>query len=362
MKASILSVLAAFLIIGCTGSGNRQPVFENVQEIDVTSFDEIESSNPVEVYKTEPKYIRLNNLENAKYTFSKIEKMVIRKDLLYILDYKARRLMAFDMEGNPVKVIDYRGRGPKEYLQITDFDVDENDNIWIVDAQKDVLFRYNKECKMETALPFNFEIVRLKCLEGGNLLVQLGSWDYSKHSGTELAVSDTLYNIKSKLLYYPDYKDDNYIFPTEFSDTRDGVFYTEPVSDYLYKLSPAGEITEVYHFNFGSRTFPDKYKKNLEAHEDEFKNYSFIYKSYKITDSFVTCGISSEPESSAIMDRNNNQIAYYSRESSAFRLAGQYQDGTIWQIVDGEGLDTLPEEVQSWVKDEYDVFALIPCN
>ena len=104
--------------MGCTGSGNRQPVFENVQEIDVTSFDEIESSNPVEVYKTEPKYIRLNNLENAKYTFSKIEKMVIRKDLLYILDYKARRLMAFDMEGNPVKVIDYRGRGPKEYLQI----------------------------------------------------------------------------------------------------------------------------------------------------------------------------------------------------------------------------------------------------
>ncbi len=69
----------------------------------------------------EKRYICLDD----KYLIANIDKLAFYKDRIYILDATIKdRIFIFDLSGNLIKMIDNQGRGPREYVGLSDIYID----------------------------------------------------------------------------------------------------------------------------------------------------------------------------------------------------------------------------------------------
>ena len=327
--------------------------------ITVSDFKEVQVDTPFEMFAGEPKFVHLSSKEG--YSFSKAFKVEYINNKIYILDQNHYRLVVFEDSGAPVFKLDYKGRGPNEYLQITDFAVAPDGTLWIADAQKDRMFKYSAQGVMQESEPFYSEIVRMCGLDDGRLLVGIANYDYSQYAGTALALADSTARIQTPILPYPKRNDPNYWFTSVISRGENGVFYNWPVDDNLYEISYDGELLNTYYFDFGAKTVPMKWRNDLEPHEAKLPEYRFLSRSYKVTPEYVICAVTdSENWFSVIMDREKKTAAYFDDKTSGYTLLGQYPYGSIWRIDPTCDASKLPAEVQGWLEDEDDVLALIP--
>ena len=60
---------------------------------------------------------------NDSCIFGDIEKILIREDLIFVMDGANKTIMIFDQTGKFKAKIDHAGNGPGEYIRISDFDV-----------------------------------------------------------------------------------------------------------------------------------------------------------------------------------------------------------------------------------------------
>lgn len=136
--------------------------------------------------------------DSAEYMFTSPQKIVYKDNTFYIHDWvnpRNSKLIAFDNKGNPVLSLNKRGRGPGEYLQISDFDIDENGDIWIMDGQDDVLLHYSNDCSLIDSKKLPFEVNSIKCINGGMFFFGLAPWNLSDYDGVRILLSDTALNI-----------------------------------------------------------------------------------------------------------------------------------------------------------------------
>jgi hypothetical protein len=358
-KILIALILLSSIISGCSNKPSSEAV-EISEVIDINRLKKVDASSPGDIYKRSPEYICFQNADSVEFYFRNIRKIIIKNDKIYILDSAEDHLLIFDINGFPLSRLSNLGRGPNEYLQITDFDVDGRGNIWIVDGQRNVVCKYSSDFDPLAFFPFSYEIDKIHCLANDNLLLQISSWDESEYAGTKLAVADSSFNILHKLLKYPDNKDDNFMFRSEFSFVGTSTFYSDPIEDYLYEISEDGKLLNTYYFDFGNDRVPDKYREDIELHYKEIKEMRFIFRSYRVSQKFITCGINHKKWYSAIIDRSNSTISYLDSEETGYDLVGQCQLGSIWQLSKPAAKGEIPEEVKGWLWDDLDVLAIYP--
>lgn len=117
----------------CSGNNNKEVANIVVAEPSIAKFSSI--------YELK-KIIKLETTEES--LFAVPSKIVKTTSYLFILDQTRDGLLAFDNEGKFVKKIGTKGKGPKEYLSITSFTVDEKNNTLIFyDDYKSSLFYYS---------------------------------------------------------------------------------------------------------------------------------------------------------------------------------------------------------------------------
>lgn len=358
MRARVFYLLFLMIFVSCTTDDNR-----NYVEIPVGQYKEFSPATPSEVYDVEPIYIQLPFRGGENSSFGSIEKVIVRNDILYIEDFSRKRLITRPVSGGAYSVLDYRGRGPNEYLQISDFDVDAQGNIWILDAQKDIIAKYSRDFEFIQSWPVEFQIDKIRCLPSGGFAFQIAIWDDSQYRGNQLAFTDSAFAVEKVLLQYPKGKDDNFVFHNVFSDCGNGFFYCEPIDDHLYHISDDGIVQNIYSFDFGMYTVPERYKKDIERHYEVIsKDHKFIFLTYGVTPSYITCGLNHNGWNAAIFDRKNQTLAMFNRKESGFMLVGHTSLGPIWQIDSNAAKDCLPEEVVRWLDSGDDVLTIYPIN
>ena len=233
--------------------------------------------------------------------------------------------------------------------------------LWVADAQKDRMFRYSPQGVMQESSPYYGEIVRMCGINDGRFLVGIASYDYTEYAGTALAIADSTATIQTPVLPYPERTDPNYWFTSIISRGENGVFYNWPVDDNLYEISYDGELLNTYYFDFGTKTIPMKWRKNLEPHESQLPEYRFLTRTFKVTPKYIICSMSNSMDwDSVILDREKKTAAYFDDKTSGYVLIGQYPYGSIWRIDPTCDASKLPAEVQGWLENEDDVIALIP--
>lgn len=353
--------VAALLFMGSCSNQGRHGGEDGKIVIKYSDFKEVQVDSPFEMIESEPRFVRLSSGENNSFGFSGIDRIEILNNKIYILDNSHYRLLVFEDSGAPAFKLDLRGRGPNEYLQISDFDVDEDGTIWVADAQKNRMFKYSSEGVMQKSLPYVSEITMVCCLGDGQFLIGLGNWDNSEFAGTALALSDSAFAVKTPILPFPKNTDSNFEFNSVFSRGEEGVFYNWPIDDNLYEISYDGTLRNTYYFDFGEKTVPDKWRRNVEPILPKLLDYCFLVNTFQVTSDYVVCGIRiNEVWNSVIMDREKKTMACFEPKTSGYNLVGQYPSGSIWQINSNCEMDNLPSEVQEWLDNDDDVLVLIP--
>lgn len=108
-------------------------------------------------------YIPLETSDEA--LMSGVHKMLVRGNRIYVADYSgAGIIFVFDFQGKLVLKINRVGRGPGEYIQITDFDISESGDIYIWSSGQRKLFKYSQDGAFDSEYTisapfFNFSLL-----------------------------------------------------------------------------------------------------------------------------------------------------------------------------------------------------------
>ncbi len=140
---------------------NNSCQFNNIKQGSYNNSEAI----TIKVYKKPNNFLQVDSLfekitvipleTNESCLISKPKKVLFRKTKIYIQDFY-NHLYQFNSNGKFIKEIGKKGRGPGEYIQMAGFDIDENDNIYIIDMVK--VLMYNSNGKFIKCIDLNLDI------------------------------------------------------------------------------------------------------------------------------------------------------------------------------------------------------------
>jgi hypothetical protein len=178
-----------------------------------------------------------------------ISKIEFKLNKIYILHSGGSQLAIFDATGKYLLKIDKKGKGPGEYQQILDFDVDDQTGDIVLTQSRSVLiFTAQGEHKKTQKLPF----VAFNMKKGDNLYFSSLGFDLSPEN------CFNLYEVKSEDLsmskrYLPIHKNsDQYIYSKNnaFASCLGELWFHHGISDTVFSITESG-ITPVYAINYG---------------------------------------------------------------------------------------------------------------
>ena len=307
-------------VLGC-GSG------ADSESADIIPFCKMErlsfSELPERVFSA-MEYIVPETGENQDMLFSSVDQVEYKDGKLYILDWRYRRLVVFDSDGQPVSSLRRQGRGPGEYLQITDFDVDRDGSLWVVDGQKDILLHYSPTGECIGSRDFPYEAEFIKVLEGDRFLFSLAPWDSSGYGGKRIVVTDRELNVDRTMLEYGKFTDRNYAFPSAgFSTVESAIYYHRPVDDCVYALTEGGDMEKRYVFDFGQRRVPDKARKDIGKYRSDYDGYTMLVKSVGVGEDYIIGSVLEGQEIKDFMvDRTEGTVHILTESGSGMYMAG----------------------------------------
>lgn len=141
----LLLIFCPFLLLILYSSSckeNRGELAENIQKAKAFILNQGESWREIDVEKaveidlieyanliTERKYIYLD----SDSLIGSIDRLLVFKDKIYILDFTVKeKIFIFKLSGELIKIINNQGRGPEEYIGLSDISIDSINNELIV--------------------------------------------------------------------------------------------------------------------------------------------------------------------------------------------------------------------------------------
>lgn len=301
--------------------------------------------------------------ETEEYLFSDMDKVVYSGGMFYIMDWVHRKIVAFGEDGMPGYSLSRRGRGPGEYLQISDFDVDTHGNVWVIDGQRDRLLKYTGEGDAMETLDLRYEADFIKVLPSDSLFLALSLWDDSKYRKKTILLADSGLGVKTSAVERDKYSDPDYMLPSQgFTGVEDGVLYHRPVSDRIYRIAGSGRIEKVYHIDFGRRTVPDDVRADVERYRDDLDKYDVLLNSVYADDDIVAGSVLQGHEvRDFIIDRHKTLLYMQDRTYAWLRLAGISGGRMIYRIVPDSDLreDLLPADILAAARTNEDILVSV---
>lgn len=262
-------VIIFLLVILVAGCKKRQVQIEgiSIENIDFFSLKQKAINDISDGCFSNIRYINISLDSNL--LFSGIHKIEIRDSNIYIMDRYQRLLGIFDMSGCGIGKVGGMGRAPNEYLNLTDFSIDKNGNVHIIDGRLDKKNIYDKNQNFIKSEKLPFEIDVFKCLENGCFLAGLSSWNKGLNAGDKLIKMDSVLNPLMTFCEYEKKIDANYWLSFyKFLQYRDTIIYNRFFDNNVYLFSDKGEVLKSIRFNFGSKNVPEVALKNIERHEE----------------------------------------------------------------------------------------------
>lgn len=244
---NIYCVIFAIFLFSCKQAGNSQEAKTTFQ-IDINRHDDI--SCFFDNYRIVPLETTQTNL------IGDVSKIQINDNKIYILDKRQAAIFIFDIHGKYINKIHRQGRAPEEYLNITDFNIYQNDIYCLARANRKILI-YNDNAQFQKGLPLNdwynsFYIAN-------DSLVYLFS-DYSNTQYYNYVVYD--YKKQRNEHQYDKFEKDQGLISdySPFHFAGDKLLVSEQYDQTLYHLSPF-QKEPLYRFIFNtSDEIPVRFK------------------------------------------------------------------------------------------------------
>lgn len=286
--------------------------------------------------------------------FGHISKILQKKGYIYIWDAFLMKLVVYDASGKGIGQVGRRGQGPGEYLQITDFDVSEEGDVYFIDGNQDKLFHFDKNLAFVSSdvLPFEAEAVHV--IDGGFLFGLSPLNEGKEGDGFKVVRTDGHFQIQQSYIKFDEFVDPSYSFSfSSFIETSNYLVYNYPIDNHIYLFDKKGYLIKCVNFDFGKENVPNEHKRNIERNLKEFEHYSFLKNFVVVTDNAIAGTIRKGSKSVPfIYDLKTNSCFHYPDKEhyDNSQLTGFFDSCVVsYYEPEGEYLEELPDSVESYL-------------
>ncbi|MDR1224723.1 MAG: 6-bladed beta-propeller, partial [Tannerella sp.] len=290
---------------------NKTETGEAIETIFVSSINHQKKANFSELFDS-VKFIPLETTDDV--LISGITKIHAVENRFFIFDERNQAVFAFDEEGHCIWKIRTRGGSPKEYTQLTGFDVDEDSRKIYLFSRREKILVYDFDANFLEEYKVRFDGTSIGVM---NDRMYLYAYNRTNRNNGEKLKNNLLIINKGKIqqAYLPFEKESGTAFtfnsPNAFYRYNDEMRLYMPFSTKIY--SHKGEnLTVRYFFDFGRNNIP---KALLE--EDNFQdlledtNYAYGLNTYWENRNYCSFRISFEKGSTRILfDKRTKEIKY----------------------------------------------------
>lgn len=337
-------VYLLYLVTSCS-SDNTKKIDDEIL-ITKISYDSLivhkSKKLPIDNYNI----IVLNNLKD-ECLFSQNSKTIIKDSIIYILDRgRNKKLVKYDLKGNALSKIGELGQGPKEYMNITDFDVAENGDIYILDAMQNIVLTFNNRGEFVDRHLVPHDIFAIRRLNDGGFLLGVYPWDRHGSKYNVIKVNPNFEEIGGILPMNTKY-DSNYLFRfPEIGKSDSGYSFNYEIDNNITILNSEGDICAIYSLDFGKFNVLDNDKDNVEDNAN-INNSRFIVGATYYDNNNLWLNIHNRQDFCWIkIDLIKNEALYVPVESSQ-QFVG-FHNG--YPIITSNDIDNCPIEISDSIK------------
>jgi hypothetical protein len=251
----LIYILTFQIIFGC--KNNKTEIESSIDVFDITSA--LGKTEPVVLsdIASKVKYIRLQSdstcfIGKIRIPFNENVKFIDNK--FFISDRSNMSIIAFNKDGSFIKKYGKKGRGPGEYIDITDFTfIPEKEQVAILcgaGCNKIYLYRLTGEFVKELKIDF----YPIKLISYNNNLVLINSLQYRHLSKYySLTIISDKGEIVKRLLYHDNEKNQISIGGPRAYILDNTLYYYEPVYDTTWRISQKLEVESKCIVNYGEK-------------------------------------------------------------------------------------------------------------
>ncbi|HTO16511.1 MAG TPA: 6-bladed beta-propeller [Edaphocola sp.] len=272
--------LAILLITGCQVKNTEKESDDHIiLDVFPQKNEELLLSNFVDSIT----FIKLETNNNE--IISNITKVQLFNDKIFILDRDRNSIFVFDKNGSFIEKVQNIGRGPGEYLQLVDFEIN-NQGIFLLDYPNNILhynfqLEYLQNINLMELYTFTFNYYKdmfWVCNEAGS---QNELFHFS--SVNQKGITRNTF-IKKDFLE----KEYSWHLGSEFNK-QDSILYLSPLFDNRIYIANGEEIEIAYTINFGNHSFPNNqniFSKNIYSSDFDYalKQHFWVTSKYLIFD------------------------------------------------------------------------------
>lgn len=277
-------ILFSILLIYC--SCNQSNVKDSIATGDIKDIKVPDNQSGTPKLDDLIRKVEIVPLETTNESiFKSIDQLIYQNKKIFIHDMDLQELYVFDLEGSFLFRLNQRGRGPQEYQDMRDVDVDKNGDIYVLTTNSLVIYDELGEFidRIVFSLPKNHHINPSQFAFAGVKGFYL--WSGSLGIKEQIANQYAVYKINRK----GEFINEAY-FPVNhkisggprFSriDYEDNYTMTPATGSYIvYKFSP-NEVIPTYEIDFEKRRLPATYLSG-------FENGKSLYQAFESTDFVV---------------------------------------------------------------------------
>jgi len=255
----IINILILVFIFTISSCSQAQIKIKGKPKIIEVAVNENIQYSLLDILKPE-EFIPLETNENV--VIAGIAKLKISGNNFYIQDDQTKTLFVFNQIGQFIRKIGKHGRGPTEYLSLTDFDIMQDDSkIAILDNYGKQILIYDKDGKYIDRIKHNLWINSVSCLPNNKYIVTC-----TNNPNIDFYCNMFIINQKGdvieNLFPYPEELNAlNFGLNNYFLKFNNELCFHFPFNDTLYSIS-GKDITRKYAFDFGSNKISKKYLLN----------------------------------------------------------------------------------------------------
>lgn len=249
---NFLVLIIIFFLFACNNQVSKNKLVKaNLKTIKING--DINNLLQIDSLFSEIKAIPLETRDDC--LISRIVKIIIYNDKIFLQD-KAKRLLVFNIQGKFLHQIGKKGNGPGEYLELRDFEIDKNGNIYVLEFKK--ILKYDNQGNYLNTIRFNNPSENCNPTQFVSLKNDFFLWNFGRF--TMKAKGDKFYalyqmdskgKIRNNFLEVKNNYSGNY---NQFKKYKDFVLI-DPLfgSNIIYTIDSIG-IKERYYIDFGNRT------------------------------------------------------------------------------------------------------------
>ncbi len=233
--------------------------------------------------------IPLASEENA--LISNISKVIVADGKYYIADFRNRSsLKVFDASGNYIGEVGSIGRGPGEYINVTDIENDPySSSLYLLSNRSQKLFNYQLDGTFINSSFVQFYPAEFAILDKGHFAFYTNFNTSDLNESHNLLITDRKLTIQQKLFPYPMAKNGNksgFGFSGFLNRFGQDVLYTSAFQDTIYQINT--NTTQVQYILHLENVF------RREKHTpDQLSKYNFIGKLHE-TSTTLSIGFKKE--------------------------------------------------------------------